>query len=234
MNERIFYLSAFFAVFIAIAFRGLFFGFSLESIFSSVNTQYYDSWLTLYLPFTQAYGLVLFLAIAIASIALTHLYEKLITNLFPHFYQANLQLMHETQHDILSTERRNVIYQQHGVTSSLRVYVTLVRLIIVISLMITLVAPFAGYWPFSVQPIYVTAPMLILLWAVKYFLTPNLFALHLHNSNLISLLTITLLSMLLLPAMIALYLFTSMVLHSLIQHILNTQRMGTYTYETSK
>lgn len=234
MKERLFYISALSILISALLSRGLFFGFSFDSIFSSVNTHYYHDWLGLYLPFTQSYGLFLFIAISVASILVTHLYEKVTTTLFTHLHDANLQILRESRNDILSTVRRNAIYSQHSVSGSLRVCVTLVRLVIVISLMLTLVAPFAGYWPFAVDAIFITTPTLLLLWIVKYFLTHKLFAFHLHNSDLIGLLTISLIGMLVLPAMIALYLFTSMVLHSLIQQILNNQRMGSYTYETTK
>jgi|GEM_PF-4925176 hypothetical protein len=234
MNERIFYISALSVLTGALLLRGLFFGFSFDSIFSSVNTHYYNDWLGLYLPFTQAYGLSLFLTIAIASILVTYLYEKVVMTLFAHLHNANLQIMFESQTDTVSNERRTIIDTQHGVSGSLRVWVTLVRLVIFISLMLTLIAPFAGYWPFTVEPIFIAAPTLSLLWCVKYFVTNKLFSLHLHNSDLIGLVTISVLGMLVLPEMIALYLFTSMALHTLIQQILNTQRMGTYTYETTK
>jgi hypothetical protein len=234
MKERIFYSSALSLLISALVLRGLFFGFSVDSLFSSVNTHYYDDWLGLYLPFTQSYGLFLFMAIAVASILVTHLYEKVIMTLFTHFHDANMHIMEESLQQIISTDRRTAIYRQYGVSGPMRVWVTIVRLVIVISLMLTLVAPFAGYWPFSIDAIFIIIPLLLLLWFVKYLFTHKLFALHLHNSDLIGLLTISLLGLTVLPAMIALYLFTSMVLHSLIQQILNTQRMGTRTYATKK
>lgn len=232
MKERLFYLSALIIVFTALLSRGLIFGFSVDGIFSSVNTHYYHDWLGLYLPFTQSYGLFLFMAIAVASVLVSYLYEKVVMTRFAHLHSANHHIFSESKNGNVSIDRRNAIYAQHNVSGTLRVCVTLVRLVIVISLMLTLVAPFAGYWPFTVDAIFITTPMMLLLWCVKYLLTPRLFSLTVYNSDLIGLVTISLLAMFVLPAMIALYLFTSMILHSLIQQIQNTQQMGTYTYET--